>query len=163
MVKWLETEELGYFWSGEELTWWGIIAAFKHMKEKLHLFYLTSESRTRSNGQEFQRGRFRLDVRKTFLTIRVMQKWNGLPLEGVPSSSLGVIKQRFHDDLRATMWRSFSIKEIICTSWTRWSLISFPFLKLWDSENCFSWCSLSFKSAIPQCCPYIYLLSFISA
>ena len=37
-----------------------------------------------------QEGRFRLDIRKNFVTQRVVKDWNQLPREGVESPSLEV-------------------------------------------------------------------------
>ena len=44
--------------------------------------------RIRSNGFKMEEGRFRLDIRKKFFTVRVVRPWHRLPREAVAGPSL---------------------------------------------------------------------------
>ncbi|KFV57473.1 hypothetical protein N341_01510, partial [Tyto alba] len=46
------------------------------------------------NGFELKEGRFRLDVRKKFFTVKVVRRWHTLPREAVAAPSLEGFKAR---------------------------------------------------------------------
>ena len=76
-----------------------LIAAFQYLKgaykqEGSQLFERVDNSRTRGKGLKLKEGRFRLDVRGKFFTMRVVWCWNRLPREAVDVPSLEMVKTR---------------------------------------------------------------------
>ena len=76
-----------------------LIAAFRYLKGAYRkdgegLFIRECNDRTRGNSFKLKEGRFRLDIRKKFFTVRVVKHWNKLPREVVDVPSLEVLKAR---------------------------------------------------------------------
>jgi len=70
-----------------------LIAAFQYMKGDYrkngeNLFSKACYDRARSNGFKLREGRFKLDIRKIFFTVRVVKHWNRLPKEVEESQAL---------------------------------------------------------------------------
>ncbi|GAB0189066.1 mitochondrial enolase superfamily member 1 [Grus japonensis] len=76
-----------------------LTAAFQYLKGAYRqdgegLFIRECSDRTRGNGFKMKEGRFRLDVRKKFFTVRVVRYWNRLPRQAVEAPPLEVFKTR---------------------------------------------------------------------
>jgi len=61
------------------------------------------------NGSKLKEGRFRLDIRKRFFTVRVVKHWHRLPREAVAAPSLAVFKARMDGALSTLGWWKMSL------------------------------------------------------
>ena len=103
-----QLRELGMFSLQKRRLRGDMIAMFKylkrcHVEEGVGLFSPALETRTRSNGCKLQEGRFRLNLRRNFLTIRAVRQWNVLPRSVVESPSLEVFKRRLDGHLSGVL------------------------------------------------------------
>jgi len=67
-------------------------------------------NRTRGNGFKLKVGRFRLDVRKKYFTMRVMKLWHRLPREVVDAPSLETFEARLDGALSNLIWLKMSLR-----------------------------------------------------
>ena len=111
MIRGLETKpyeerlkELDMFSLDKRRLRGDMIALFKYLKcchteEGQDLFSIIPDCRTRNNGLKFQEARFRLDIRKNFLTVRAVRQWNQLPREVMSSPALETFKRQLDSHL----------------------------------------------------------------
>ncbi|KFP44114.1 hypothetical protein N324_01452, partial [Chlamydotis macqueenii] len=111
MIKGLEhlsyedrLRELGLFSLEKRRLWGDFIAAFQYLKgtykkNEEELFSRACCDRMRGNGFKIEGSRFRLDARKIFFPIRVVEHWHRLPREVFDAPSLETFKARLDEAL----------------------------------------------------------------
>jgi len=73
------------------------------------LFTRVCSDSTRGNSCKIKEGRFRLDIREKFFTVRVVRHWHTLPGEAVAAPSLAVSKARLGGALSNLVWWKMSL------------------------------------------------------
>ena len=115
--------ELGLFSLEKRRLQGDLIAAFQYSKGAYkkdgdRLFIRVCYNKTRGNGLKLKEGRFRLDIRKKFFMVSVVEHWHRLLSEVVDAPSLETFKVR---ELWAT-WSSWRCPCSLQGGWTRWPL-----------------------------------------
>ncbi|KFQ69930.1 hypothetical protein N335_12235, partial [Phaethon lepturus] len=96
--------ELGLFSLEKRRLQGDLIAAFQclkgaYEKDEDKCFSSSGCNRTRCNGFKLKEGRFRLNIRKKFFTMRVVKPWHRLPREVVDAPSLETFQAKLDGSL----------------------------------------------------------------
>jgi len=80
-----------------------------YRKDGENIFSRASCSRRKSNGFKLRVGRFRLDLRKKFFTMRVVKHWHRVPREVVEAPSLDTFQSGLDGALSNLVWWKMSL------------------------------------------------------
>jgi len=89
-------------------------------------FFSTSRDGTWGNGFKLKEGTFRLDLRKKFLTLRLVRPWPRLPREAVAAPSLAVLKARLGRAWSTLLWWKGSLPMAGGWDWMICEVLSNP-------------------------------------
>lgn len=94
-------------WGDRIVTFQCLKVAYRKAEERL--FVRQFCDRTRGNGFKLKEGRFSIDIRKKFFTLRVVRHWHRLPREAVDAPSLEVLKARPDGAFGNLVWWEVSL------------------------------------------------------
>jgi len=101
--------------SAQRRLWVDLIVAFQYLEKtyrKAGAWRRACSNRTRGSGFKWEEGRFRVDIRKEFFTVRVvrvMRHWSRSPREVVDVSSLEAPKASLDGAVGNLVWWEISL------------------------------------------------------
>lgn len=99
---------MGFFSLQKRRLWKDLLETFQHPKRACKkagegLLTRACRDRTRANGFKIKEGMFRLAIRKTFFTVRMVRHWNKLFREAVDAQFLEMVKARLEGSLSSLL------------------------------------------------------------